>query len=46
MFIEDGLRRQESFFEGRFEEANRVGGEMIKAIMESEVKREESEGFR
>lgn len=26
------------FFESRFEEANRVGGEMIKAIMESEVK--------
>jgi prephenate dehydrogenase (NADP+) len=31
------------FFESRFEEANRVGGEMIKAIMESEVKRESSE---
>ena len=31
------------FFEGRFEEANQVGGEMIKAIMESEVNREESE---
>jgi len=29
------------FFEGRFEEANRVGGEMIKAIMESEMRREE-----
>ena len=28
------------FFKGRFEEANRVGGEMIKAIMESEVERE------
>jgi len=34
------------FFESRFEEANRVGEEMIKAIMESEVEREESEGFR
>jgi prephenate dehydrogenase (NADP+) len=33
------------FFEGRFDEANRVGGEMIKAIMESEMRREESEGF-
>ena len=32
-----------NFFEGRFEEANRVGGEMIKAIMESEMRREESE---
>lgn len=31
------------FFEGRFAEANTVGGEMIKAIMESEVKREEEE---
>jgi prephenate dehydrogenase (NADP+) len=31
------------FFESRFEEANRVGGEMIKAIMESEMKRESSE---
>jgi len=29
------------FFEGRFEEANQVGGEMIKAIMESEMRREE-----
>jgi len=34
------------FFESRFEEANRVGGEMIKTIMESEVKREESQGYR
>ena len=32
-----------AFFEGRFEEAGRVGDEMIKAIMESEVKREEEE---
>lgn len=28
------------FFEGRFEEANRVGGEMIKKIMESEMQRD------
>ncbi|TFK37609.1 prephenate dehydrogenase [Crucibulum laeve] len=31
------------FFEGRFDEAGRLGSEMIKAIMESEVKREEEE---
>ncbi|KAG6836892.1 hypothetical protein H0H93_001723 [Arthromyces matolae] len=32
-----------SFFEGRFEEAGRLGSEMIKAIMETEVLREEEE---
>ncbi|EDR10087.1 uncharacterized protein LACBIDRAFT_248404 [Laccaria bicolor S238N-H82] len=33
------------FFEARFEEAGRLGGEMIKALMESEVEREgEREG--
>ncbi|KAG6896543.1 hypothetical protein C0992_007539 [Termitomyces sp. T32_za158] len=31
------------FFEGRFEEANKLGSEMIKAIMETEVLREEEE---
>jgi prephenate dehydrogenase (NADP+) len=31
------------FFDGRFEEAGRLGSEMIKAIMESEVSREETE---
>lgn len=31
------------FFEGRFEEANKLGSEMIKAIMESELLREEAE---
>ncbi|PPQ85426.1 hypothetical protein CVT25_006318 [Psilocybe cyanescens] len=33
------------FFEGRFEEVGRVGAEMIKAVMESEIKREEEEGI-
>ncbi|KDR77932.1 hypothetical protein GALMADRAFT_244898 [Galerina marginata CBS 339.88] len=32
-----------AFFEGRFGEAGRVGAEMIQAVMESEVKREEEE---
>ncbi|KAG6808412.1 hypothetical protein H0H87_012975 [Tephrocybe sp. NHM501043] len=32
-----------SFFEGRFEEAGRLGSEMIKAIMETEIQREEEE---
>ncbi|KAL0948743.1 hypothetical protein HGRIS_008876 [Hohenbuehelia grisea] len=32
-----------AFFEGRFAEANVLGGEMIKAIMESEVRREDGE---
>ncbi|KAF9462742.1 prephenate dehydrogenase [Collybia nuda] len=32
-----------SFFEARFEEAGKLGSEMIKVIMESEVKREEGE---
>ncbi|KAF8065365.1 prephenate dehydrogenase [Lyophyllum atratum] len=32
-----------SFFEGRFEEAGKLGSEMIKAIMETEIKREEEE---
>ncbi|KAF5378355.1 hypothetical protein D9615_008748 [Tricholomella constricta] len=31
------------FFEGRFEEAGKLGTEMIKAIMETEIKREEEE---
>ncbi|KAG6901200.1 hypothetical protein C0995_015483 [Termitomyces sp. Mi166 len=31
------------FFEGRFEEAGKLGSEMIKAIMETEVLREEKE---
>ncbi|KAG5716231.1 putative prephenate dehydrogenase [NADP+] [Termitomyces sp. T112] len=31
------------FFEGRFEEANKLGSEMIKAIMETDVLREEEE---
>ncbi len=31
------------FFEPRFEEAGKLGSEMIKAVMESEVKREEEE---
>ncbi|KAF9474430.1 NAD(P)-binding protein [Pholiota conissans] len=32
-----------TFFEGRFQEAGKLGAEMIKAVMESEVKREEEE---
>ncbi|KAF9473252.1 hypothetical protein BDN70DRAFT_886043 [Pholiota conissans] len=32
-----------SFFEGRFQEVGKLGAEMIKAIMESEAKREEEE---
>ncbi|KAJ7100465.1 prephenate dehydrogenase [Mycena epipterygia] len=32
------------FFEGRFEEAGRLGSEMIKAVMESEVRRTNSSG--
>ena len=32
-----------AFFNGRFEEAGKLGAEMIKAVMESEVKREEEE---
>ncbi|KAG6865816.1 hypothetical protein C0991_011621 [Blastosporella zonata] len=32
-----------AFFEGRFEEAGRLGSEMIKAIMETEIEREEEE---
>ncbi|KAF8880643.1 prephenate dehydrogenase [Infundibulicybe gibba] len=32
------------FFEGRFEEAGRMGSEMIKAVMETELKREEADG--
>lgn len=32
-----------SFFESRFEEAGKLGSEMIKAIMESEIEREEAE---
>ncbi|KAF8190796.1 prephenate dehydrogenase [Pholiota molesta] len=32
-----------AFFEGRFQEAGKLGAEMIKAVMESEVKREEEE---
>jgi prephenate dehydrogenase (NADP+) len=32
-----------AFFDGRFEEAGKLGAEMIKAVMESEVKREEEE---
>ncbi|KAF5326814.1 hypothetical protein D9619_004459 [Psilocybe cf. subviscida] len=31
-----------SFFEGRFAEANKLGAEMIKVVMENEVKREEA----
>jgi prephenate dehydrogenase (NADP+) len=31
------------FFESRFEEAEKLGSEMIRAIMESEIKREEAE---
>jgi prephenate dehydrogenase (NADP+) len=31
------------FFESRFEEAGKLGSEMIKAIMESEIEREEAE---
>uniref|UniRef100_A0A8H8CH92 Uncharacterized protein n=1 Tax=Psilocybe cubensis TaxID=181762 RepID=A0A8H8CH92_PSICU len=33
-----------AFFEGRFEEVGKVGAEMIRAVMESEIKREEEEG--
>lgn len=32
-----------AFFEGRFEEVGKLGAEMIKAVMESEVMREEGE---
>lgn len=32
-----------SFFEARFEEAGKLGSEMIKAVMESEVRREEGD---
>lgn len=32
-----------TFFDGRFEEAGRLGSEMIKAIIDSEIKREEAE---
>ena len=31
------------FFEARFEEAGRLGGEMMRAVMESEVEREGEE---
>ncbi|KAF8954494.1 hypothetical protein BDZ97DRAFT_1707665 [Flammula alnicola] len=34
-----------AFFEGRFEEVGKLGAEMIKAVMESEVRREEEESF-
>ncbi|KAF8167568.1 prephenate dehydrogenase [Crassisporium funariophilum] len=34
-----------TFFEARFEEASVLGSEMIKAVMESEVRREEEEGL-
>ncbi|KAJ3565397.1 hypothetical protein NP233_g7659 [Leucocoprinus birnbaumii] len=34
------------FFEPRFEEGGRLGSEMIKAVMETEVKREEEERIR
>lgn len=34
------------FFESRFEEAGKLGSEMIKAVMESEVRREEEERIR
>ncbi|KAJ3509809.1 hypothetical protein NLJ89_g5022 [Agrocybe chaxingu] len=37
------FEKTRTFFEGRFEEAGRVGSAMIKAIMESEVQREEEE---
>jgi len=35
-----------AFFDGRFEEAGKLGAEMIKAVMEGEVKREEEERFK
>ena len=34
-----------AFFDGRFEEAGKLGAEMIQAVMESEVEREEEESL-
>jgi len=43
-FIRGGFDRTRGFFEARFEEAGWLGGEMIRALMESEVEREGEEG--